>query len=171
MRLYQHSIRCSTAIQLFLNSNPQYWCFIPILKDEANCHSEFITTNPIPDGNRPMERRLNYVPISPEGYQFSPRQLSKQYEYFVKQMDRQLPCPDSNLYHGKFIALLPLESSELFRQVIHSLFVTHTEAKLNTLGHLFDSNMQLDLHQGIWCENLIRPQPSTTRTTTTTTTI
>lgn len=70
------------------------------------------------------------------------------------------------MYHAKIIALLPLESSDLFRQVIHTLFITHTEARLNTLGHIFDTNSNADLHRGIWCENLVRPQPSTSRTTT-----
>ncbi|CAF1575645.1 unnamed protein product, partial [Adineta steineri] len=35
MRLYQHSARCPTALRLFLDCNPNYWCFIPMVKHEA----------------------------------------------------------------------------------------------------------------------------------------
>lgn len=35
MRLYEHIARCPDALQIFLNSNPNYWCFIPIHWDEA----------------------------------------------------------------------------------------------------------------------------------------
>ncbi|CAF4396489.1 unnamed protein product, partial [Rotaria sordida] len=35
MRLYQHSARCPIALRLFLECNPNYWCFIPLLVDEA----------------------------------------------------------------------------------------------------------------------------------------
>ncbi|CAF4318006.1 unnamed protein product, partial [Rotaria sordida] len=35
MRLYQHSARCPIALRLFLDCNPNYWCFIPLLVDEA----------------------------------------------------------------------------------------------------------------------------------------
>ena len=33
--LYQHSARCSTGLQLFLDSNPEYWCLVPMTWDEA----------------------------------------------------------------------------------------------------------------------------------------
>ena len=35
MRLYEHSVRCPVALQRFLARNPNYWCFIPMLEDEA----------------------------------------------------------------------------------------------------------------------------------------
>ena len=167
MRLYQHSMRCSAAVQLFLDCNPQYWCFIPMLEDDVNRQNQYTATHPMSNGNRSLEERLTDVPQCPEGYQFSRRQLAKQYEYFAKQLDRQPPHPDLNLYQAKIIALLPLEASELFRQVIHALFVTHSEAKLNTMGHLFDSNTQTYIHNGVWCENLVRPRRSTSATATT----
>ncbi|CAF1484015.1 unnamed protein product [Rotaria sordida] len=40
MRLYQHSARCPKALRLFLDYNPQYWCFIPLLVDEAGAENE-----------------------------------------------------------------------------------------------------------------------------------
>ena len=35
MRLYQHSVRCPVAMQLFLDANPQYWRFVPMSSDES----------------------------------------------------------------------------------------------------------------------------------------
>ncbi|CAF4334779.1 unnamed protein product, partial [Rotaria magnacalcarata] len=35
MRLYQHSAHCPVAIQLFLEHNPIYWCFISKSKEEV----------------------------------------------------------------------------------------------------------------------------------------
>ncbi|CAF4800816.1 unnamed protein product, partial [Rotaria socialis] len=35
MRLYQHSAHCPVAIQLFLEHNPAYWCFISKSKEEV----------------------------------------------------------------------------------------------------------------------------------------
>ena len=34
MLLYKHSARCSSVIQIFLDCNPHYWCFVPMLKTE-----------------------------------------------------------------------------------------------------------------------------------------
>lgn len=158
MRLYQHSIRCSTAMRLFLDWNSKYLCFVPLLKEDALRQDRYTIGNPMNNNNRSIQERLKYVPVPPDGYQFSRRQLIKQYEFFLNQIDQQGPDPILNLYHGKIIAALPLESSELFRQVVHALFVTHTESKLNTMGHLFDSNVQTSIHNGIWCEHLIRPR-------------
>ncbi|CAF5072714.1 unnamed protein product, partial [Rotaria magnacalcarata] len=36
MRLYEHSAHCPVALQLFLDRNPNYWCFIPMLEDETH---------------------------------------------------------------------------------------------------------------------------------------
>ncbi|CAF5154493.1 unnamed protein product, partial [Rotaria socialis] len=35
MRLYQHSARCPIALRSFLDCNPTYWCFIPLVWSEA----------------------------------------------------------------------------------------------------------------------------------------
>lgn len=34
MKLYQHSAHCSTVIQWFLDENPEYWPFVPNLKQK-----------------------------------------------------------------------------------------------------------------------------------------
>ena len=141
-------------IQLFLNQNPQYWPFIPIHERQARHQSITVTT--ATDKDRLIEQRLNYVPRPPDGYQFTRRQLAKQYEYFAMKLDRKLPNERLDLYKAKMIAVLLNDASESLRQIIHALFVTHTETKLNTMGHLFDPNGQTNIHTGIWCENLIQ---------------
>ncbi|CAF5220007.1 unnamed protein product, partial [Rotaria magnacalcarata] len=30
MKLYQHSVRCTVAMQIFLDANQQYWRFVPM---------------------------------------------------------------------------------------------------------------------------------------------
>lgn len=41
MALYQHTARCPSAIQWFLDENPEYWPFIPI-KDGHDSEQESI---------------------------------------------------------------------------------------------------------------------------------
>ena len=36
MALYQHSARCPSAMQWFLDENPEYWPFVPIENDADN---------------------------------------------------------------------------------------------------------------------------------------
>jgi hypothetical protein len=33
--LYQHSPRCTLALQRFLDKNPEYWCLVPMKQSEA----------------------------------------------------------------------------------------------------------------------------------------
>ena len=35
MFLYQHSPRCTMVLQLFLDNNPEYWCLVPMLCQDA----------------------------------------------------------------------------------------------------------------------------------------
>lgn len=156
MRLYQHSIRCSTAMQLFLEWNPQYQCFVPMLKEDVRRQNPYTIGTLVSNNDRSIQQRLNYVPMPPDGYEFSRRQVIKQSEYFINHLDQRPPLPDLNLYNAKIIAVLSLEASDLFRQVIHALFVTHTESKLNTMGHLFNCNTPAFIHNGVWCENLVQ---------------
>jgi hypothetical protein len=34
MALYKHSTHCSSAMQWFLDENPEYWPFVPIENDQ-----------------------------------------------------------------------------------------------------------------------------------------
>ena len=35
MHLYQHSTRCPTVVQMFLNCYPRYWIFVPMPSQSA----------------------------------------------------------------------------------------------------------------------------------------
>jgi len=59
-------------------------------------------------------------------------------------------------YIGTIIAALPPTTSKSFREIIHFLFVTQTEAKLNTLGHIFLTPSRFPLNQNVCCANLHR---------------
>lgn len=158
MRLYQHAFRCSSTIRLFLNTNPQYWPFIPMLEEDAKRQDQHYLTRTTTIGDRDplIELRLTYVPKPPEGYRFSRRQLIKQYHYFSMKLEEKSPNDRLDVYQAKMIALLPSNSSESFRQIIHALFVTHAETKLNIMGHLFDFTETNSEQQRIWCENFHR---------------
>ncbi len=64
------------------------------------------------------------------------------------------------VYNTTIIAVLPLNKSELFRRILHSLFITHAETKLNTLGHLFTYYSNVPINQTMWSANL-RHRPTT----------
>ena len=71
-----------------------------------------------------------------------------------------------------FYRLVPVDASEAARRFVESLFITHTEAKLNTLGRLLDEGNDGDdddsnrnilamsteariRDRGEWCRNMI----------------
>lgn len=91
MRLYQHSARCPVALRAFLDSNPNYWCFIPQLsRDAAVDHG--------PNAVEPADNRvmtyLERVPLPPAAYAFSARQRDQQrcfFEWFIA-LPRRHPC-------------------------------------------------------------------------------
>ncbi|CAF5229885.1 unnamed protein product, partial [Rotaria magnacalcarata] len=92
----------------------------------------------------------------PFGYKFSKRQIEKQAEFFIMKLINQTINDRIDLFNATIVAVLPSNTSDLFCQIIHSLFVTHTEAKLNTLGHIFDYSINdTSLHR-IWCADLQR---------------
>ncbi|CAF1589706.1 unnamed protein product [Adineta steineri] len=63
------------------------------------------------------------------------------------------------VFNTTMIAVLPMNTSDLFRHLVHSLLVTHAETKLNTLGHIFSYPYHAPINQGVWCANLRRPAP------------
>ena len=133
------------------------------------------------DINRTTEetnRFIHNIPKPPNGYEFSQRQFDEQFQLFFDRKENQVaPSDYVDLYQytvvavckltlslticlSMFIVLVPDTCSRHLRRFIESLFVTHTETKLNLLGRLiyrypyviFDST-----HRGNWCVNLIRP--------------
>ena len=164
MRLYRHSTECKTAIQMFLNENPQYWRFVPMTNEEANDKSQHVTSSSIDiksadirtdDGE--IKKLMQNLPMPPANYRFSTRQYHLQYVYFQAKRDiLGGPNVHLDLYNAKIIAvrkcldrfdyfhfflyvcffkLVPETSSSVLRQIVESLFITHAETNLNTSGH------------------------------------
>ncbi|CAF1647128.1 unnamed protein product [Rotaria sp. Silwood1] len=77
-------------------------------------------------------------------------------EFFKKNLINERFVNDIYVYNAKIIAVVPPNTSDLFRRIVHSLFVTHTETKLNALGHIFTNTDAVNIRNGIWCANLIR---------------
>ncbi|CAF1568981.1 unnamed protein product [Adineta steineri] len=134
MRLYQHSARCPIALRLFLDSNPNYWCFIPMVKHEAQAEniayvrqasgttsssSSFHETIGVqlinmiaacPIGRNPrVTHYLNHVPKPPSTiYAFSCEQKEKQclfFEEFLSSSTDHLSYSPVNLYKVAMIAV------------------------------------------------------------------
>jgi hypothetical protein len=124
MRLYQHSARCSVALRAFLDCNPDYWCFVPLLWYDAQ--AENIATfrersssqpqDPEMDnvigmgaiGNHRVALCLDHVPLSPAAYAFSYEQRRKQHSFFeaflLSNVD-QMPYSAIDLYKMAIIAV------------------------------------------------------------------
>ncbi|CAF3908737.1 unnamed protein product [Adineta steineri] len=161
--LYQHSPRCSIALQRFLDTNPDYWCFVPMKLDEINLIS---TKVPYPSDSTTSCTRtiqavsflVKNVPKPPLGYGFSINQRRQQAYFFASATDCIVPLDKVDLYNANIVAVLPDHCSKLFRLFIQSLFITHAECKLNQVGHLVyeysDPNYILS---DSWYINLARP--------------
>jgi hypothetical protein len=58
--------------------------------------------------------------------------------------------------------IVPNNASDTLRRLIEALFITHTETKLNTIGHLDqlvsskEINSTSFVEYDVWCEDLIR---------------
>lgn len=124
MRVYQHSARCPVALRLFLDCNPHYWCFIPLLWHEAQTENiaSYRTetssldedpeqTNLIAMGatsNQRLAYCLDRVPIPPAAYAFSYPQREQQrlfFENFLPSPVDQLPYSPVDLYKVAMIAV------------------------------------------------------------------
>ncbi|CAF3202567.1 unnamed protein product [Rotaria socialis] len=162
MLLYKHLMQCSAAIQMFLDKNAYYWPFVPMSNEEAaqdniNHHRMRTTTTTFnPGQNRDIQCYLDNISKPPQGYRFSKHQIEQQMAFFRKNIIKELFDEEVHIYNAAIIAVLPPYTSDLFRHIVHSLFVTHTEAKLNTLGHVFDCREDMNIRHGQWCANLVR---------------
>ena len=43
--LYQHTASCSSVLQLFLQRNPDYWCFVPMPSIDARTHEQAMASS------------------------------------------------------------------------------------------------------------------------------
>ncbi|CAF1317270.1 unnamed protein product [Adineta steineri] len=187
MLLYKHSARCPVAMQLFLDCNPKYWPFIPMLKQEAQQDNQFYrlqesihmnskgstTTHSETRSDRAAGSCMNDLPPFPsDKYAFSVRQSAEQFQYFKQIQDKYFPNFNVDLYNATIIAVLPDNCSTPLFRLLEALFVTHAQTNLNTLGHLecidlkqkkvnnseqIRSKLDIITDRGDWCRNLQRP--------------
>lgn len=166
MRLYRHSTLCSTAVQMFLQWNPQYWSCIPMKEIDANEDDHLYTamcTNIVhlsmdetllTRTDEQIQLCIDRLPVPPSGYRFSQRQRDEQQLFFKYKRDLIPPLSHHDLYRSTIlfvcmflflfyslcflsnISLVPDHAADFVRRFIESLLITHTESKLNTAGHL-----------------------------------
>ncbi|CAF4554420.1 unnamed protein product, partial [Rotaria magnacalcarata] len=89
MLIYQHSIQCSAAIQMFLDSNPHYWRFVPMSIIEADKNNNNYEMRNISTTMVDVQNYLRNIPKPPFGYKFSKRQIEKQAEFFIMKLINQ----------------------------------------------------------------------------------
>ncbi|CAF2077940.1 unnamed protein product [Rotaria magnacalcarata] len=149
MRLYEHSAHCPVALQLFLDRNPNYWCFIPMLEDETHkeddlyariieaTRSEIILMLAVDtEHQRKIIDLLCHVPLSSTRSKFSCVQKHEQrlfFDRFLTSPVDELPYIETDLYQMKIIAVLPTDESIILRYLIETLFIIHCETKLNMI--------------------------------------
>ncbi len=124
---------------------------------------------------------VDQVPDPPEGYLFTDRQKYDQLQFFRTMKDQLLSSSVNtmvDLYNAAIIAvckylsflkivyfdhdsyilfLVPENCSEILRQLLLSLFITHADCDLNKTGRLINENIYREYPlRGYWCANLVR---------------
>ena len=132
MVLYRHTVRCPSAMQIFLNFNPIYWCFVPLrhgeveIQDQNNptlpqgltlLDSFYPTSIASKDRNAIMATQttrsdesvrscIRNLPSIPQGYEFSIQQRAQQFQYFKQKHDlTHVQNPTLDLYNAAVIAV------------------------------------------------------------------
>ena len=113
MKLYQHSAHCSAAMQIFLDANPQYWRFVPMLIEDAHKPEQQSISHPDLSDQIDLNTRskkdgltcVGAIPKPPHGYTFSNRQLLLQAQYFHKKRDQILPNQNIDFYNATIVAV------------------------------------------------------------------
>ena len=121
MKLYQYSVRCPTAMQIFLDANPQYWRFVPMAIEESETSEQqsiprLTFSEELHWNLRAKEDLTIYVeavPKPPLGYTFSNRQIALQMFYFHKKRDRTLPNQDIDLYNATIVAVCKFNFNQI----------------------------------------------------------
>lgn len=131
MRLYQHSARCPVAMQIFLDANPHYWPFIPMLIEESETVEQrtiTLTNNTATDSplrtNDECSLYLQSIPKPPLGFTFSNQQIFLQTKYFQQKRDLILPNQDIDLYNASIVAVRKCDKRSIdFKIEVYCLLV------------------------------------------------
>ena len=162
-------------MQLFLDRNPSYWCFVPVLKDRTLRSSTYARSAPLSPlaqietttANIPMVRRsdtlsmrlANNIPKPTDiNYTFTLEQFNEQKLYFQFGRDRDpLNIHNMYFYNAAIVAVVPDHCSDAVKKFIESLFITHAECQLNKDGRLINQQISHDYPaRGHWYRGLIR---------------
>lgn len=125
MRHYQHLAHCPAALQLFLERNPNYWCFISMSEEELlvedTIYRQTVRSNT--PANRPLissipatfthqhrkvSELLQFLPLAPAGRYFSALQLQQQRLFFDRYLSTPIdepPFVETDMYQMKIIAV------------------------------------------------------------------
>ena len=172
--LYQHSARCPAILQLFLDRNPSYWCFIPVPIDRSVRPGTRAPPQPLPPPteqtalavirmtrrNDALALRLsNNVPRPIVDYEFRHEHFVEQRLFFKYGKDYDLiNVHNLQFHHAAIVAVLPDDSSNVVKKFVESLFITHGECRLNKDGRLTNQHFFHDyLARSEWYRDLTRP--------------
>jgi len=113
---------CSAALQLFLDENPDYWCFVPVRSIDVNLidtpsrrsqsrrasseASAYTIEQPVrPRDDDEVKFLVVNVPKPPSGFIFSTNQRQQQGEFFKLSKDRIVPRDLPDLYNADIVAV------------------------------------------------------------------
>ncbi|CAF4547086.1 unnamed protein product, partial [Rotaria sp. Silwood2] len=158
--LYEHITQCPTILERFLQVNPQYYCFIPMLLEHVIQNNFLInindfTTNsfsssstsctinlstgesveneqPIHLINDEINQYITKLPKLSKNTVFTSNQRKLQRNFFHQCISKQeVIVKSSDLYNITLLCVLPEYASCRLRTVIQALYILHVEPRLN----------------------------------------
>lgn len=112
LHLYEHLARCSSALQLFLKYNPNYWAFVPMsIIDADDCDDTYLHTvrnrmaSTVSENEIQLQMFVDDLPPAPHGYRFSQQQHAQQIRFFRREYHRRLPRIEVNLFEATILAV------------------------------------------------------------------
>jgi len=173
---YHHSARCPAIIQLFLDHNPLYGCFVSVPTDPTLRTTTYSLPQPLPPEkqitttNLPMIRRSNTlamrladnIPRPTGNYVFKHEQVNEQ-KLFKYGKDRDPIKLIGSMFiilifiNATILAVLPDHCSNTVKKFIESLFIKHAEYQLNKVGRSINQHFAPDYSfRGQWYRGFTR---------------
>ena len=151
--LYIHAVQCPALLEIFLQNNPQYNCFIPMLLEHATENNLFTDTDDssslsfitsstthrstTSEGqdcsiNDDIEKCLANLPKPSKDAVFTQNQRQQQRYFFQQYLSNHKFFLNSfDLYHVTLLTVFPEFVSCHVRRIIQALLILHAEPKLN----------------------------------------